>query len=294
MSQCKTNGVVIEYELSGPVSGETVLLIMGLGAQLIGWPPTLRQGLADRGYQVLCFDHRDCGLSTRMSAAGLPDFDRIEAALAACEPPPIAYSLDDMANDAVGLLDALGIARVHLVGASMGGMIAQIIAADHPDRVMSLTSIMSPAEVAKPDPHQLSAMVTPLTPDVSLEGLATATAGFLVSFTSPSYPISLEKLQAALLASYQRSYYPEGFVRQTAAAYAQSPLKAKRGSICAPTLILHGGADQLAPVAGALEAAKAIRGAQILTLAGWAHDLPEPLIPLFVEQITRTAARAHP
>jgi pimeloyl-ACP methyl ester carboxylesterase len=293
MPQVTVNDISIEYEITGPGDGDPMLLIMGLGAQLTAWPMPVREALAGHGYRVICFDHRDCGLSTHMGEAGLPDFDLIEEALEKDMPPPIAYGFDDMARDALGLLDALGVGKAHIVGASMGGMIGQIFAADYPDRTLSLTAMMAPTTVPKPDIASMNAMIAPLAPGVTLDMLATMAATFLLPFSSPAYPESLESLAERLLEGYLRSYYPEGMVRHTAAAYADVSRAAKLSAIRAPTLILHGEADQLAPVAGAGETASAIRDAWFRTIPGWGHDMPDELVPALTKSIAENAARAH-
>src|SRR5262249_16876532 len=189
----------------------------------------------------------------------------------------------------VGLLDVLGIQQAHILGASMGGMIGQVLAADYPHRVLSLTAMMTPAEVPKPAVSAMQEMIAPLAPGVTLEALVDAATVFLAPLLSPTYPPSPGYIRSRLLADYQRAYYPEGFLRQSAAAYANQRT-AKLARIKVPTLILHGEADPIAPVSGARTMAQSIPGARLHTVPGWAHDIPTQLLPMFVEEITRNAA----
>ncbi len=292
MPRARIGDVDIEYEVTGPADGEPMLLIMGLGAQLTSWSDTLKDGLIERGFRLICFDSRDCGLSTHLDAAGFPDFDAIERALANGTPPPVAYGLNDMARDAVGLLKALDIEKAHVLGTSMGGMISQLLAAEFPDHVLSLTAMMCPSHVGKPDAASLKVMAAPPAPGVTLEMIAQTAATFMLPMASPGFPTTVERLAAAMLKTYRRSYYPEGFVRQTAAAYADSSRVARLGDIKAPTLILHGEADMLAPVEGARQMAEAIPNSQLETIPAWGHDMPADLMPTLVEHIARNARRA--
>src|SRR5262245_46820428 len=196
--QVQANGITIAYESFGPTDRETVLLIMGTGAQLTAWPVELCEELARRGYRVLRYDNRDVGLSTKFEAAGKPDYPAIERALKAGKPPPLAYTLDDMARDAVGLLDALGVKQAHVAGASMGGAIAQLVAADHPGRALSLTCIGASSgnpALPKPGPEVLAALLAPVPPAGDWDAIAAYRVKIAKALGSPGYPTDEKTLR---------------------------------------------------------------------------------------------------
>ncbi|HET9510437.1 MAG TPA: alpha/beta hydrolase [Sphingomonas sp.] len=294
MTAITANGITIEYEHVGDPAAPPVLLIMGLGAQLTLWPVELVDALVARGFRVIRFDNRDIGLSTKFDRAGLPDPGQMMMAMMtgrAFAPP---YTLTDMAADAVGLLDALGIPSAHVVGASMGGMIAQLVAAEHPTRVRSLTSIMSTTgNPALPParPEALAALTgRPMTADretIVAHGMRTAQV-----IGSPAYPHDPVRLRARVERDFDRSFSPAGAMRQMAAVLADGDRRERLRRITAPTCVIHGDADPLVPVEGGRDTAAVIPGAELLILPGMGHDLPLPLIERIADAIAATAARA--
>jgi len=296
MLKAKANGIELEYEIRGDEKGEPLVLIMGLGAQMTRWPSDLIDKLVARGFRVIRFDNRDTGLSEKLEAAGPPDLAAIIEATRAGRKAPAAYTLDEMAADAVGLLDALGIAKAHIVGASMGGMIAQLVAADYPDRVLSLTSIMSTtgaADLPRATPEAMAVLNNRgADPLKDFEGfLAHSVKGSRV-IGSPAYPADETELRERATADFRRCYYPLGFARQYAAVMASPDRRAKLAKVKAPTVVVHGEADPLVPLAGGQDTASNIAGAELKVFAGMGHDLPAALHDRLVAAISRAAERA--
>ena len=289
------NGISIAYESFGPTNRETVLLIMGTGGQLTQWPPELLAKLVERGYRVVCYDNRDVGLSTHLDAAGLPDWMAIGAALKAGKRAPLTYTLDDMAKDAVGLLDALGINQAHLVGASMGGMIAQIVATKFPERTRSLTSIMAgsgnPALPIPAKPDVIAKMPPPIL-NGSTDAIIAREIKVWQVIGSPGYPTDEELLRTRVTEAVKRSYYPAGIERQGAAAAFAGDRRPSLKSIKAPTSVVHGSEDPIVPLEGGREVAASIPGAELRVIPGMGHDIPDALVPVVLEAITSTASRA--
>lgn len=294
MAQARVNGISLEYEVHGPEDGAPLLLIMGLGAQMTRWPAPLYEKLVARGMRVIRFDNRDVGLSQKFS--GAPSLADVAAALSAGEKPALPYTLDDMAADAVGLLDFLGIERAHIAGASMGGMIGQLVAADYPARVLSLTSIMSttgnpslPRATA-----EAMAVLTTRAPDP-----ATNEAAFLDhsvrsarTIGSPGFPFDEAFLRTRALSDARRCYEPAGVARQLAAITANGDRRAKLARITAPVVVLHGEADPLVPVDGGRDTAASIPAAELQIVQGMGHDVPPGLYDVVVDAISRAVSRA--
>ncbi|HEY5071854.1 MAG TPA: alpha/beta hydrolase [Caulobacteraceae bacterium] len=297
MPKIRANGLEMEYQSLGDEKDETVLLIMGLGAQMTRWPKALNDKLIAAGFRVVSFDNRDVGLSEKLEAAGPPDMGAILQALRDGKKPPAAYTLDEMAADAVGVLDGLGIARAHIVGASMGGMIAQLVAADYPDRVLSLTSIMSTTgnpELPRATPQAL-AVLNDRGPDPAkdFDGfLAHSIKGSRV-VGSPAYPADEAELRDNAAAAFHRCYYPLGFARQYAAVMASPDRRPRLRKITAPTVVVHGEADPLVPLAGGRDTARNIPGAELEVIAGMGHDIPAALHDRIVAAIVRAAERSR-
>ena len=246
MPHVKANGIDIYYESHGPENAEPILLIMGLGAQMSRWSPELIGKLTAAGHRVIAFDNRDVGLTEKIDAAGAPDIGALMTALREGKKPPVAYTLEHMAADAAGLLDALGVERAHIVGASMGGMIAQLVAADHPAKTLSLTSIMSSTgnpDLPRATPEAMARLNTPAPdPTKDLEGfLDSAVEGAKVM--AAAYPPDEAAVRAQSLADFKRSYYPVGFQRQYAGIMASPDRRPKLKTITAPTVVIHGDAD---------------------------------------------------
>jgi pimeloyl-ACP methyl ester carboxylesterase len=275
-TRASVNGIEIAYESLGSPAGRPLLLIMGLGAQLIHWDEEFCRLLAEQGHHVVRFDNRDAGLSTHFHDAGVPD-------LGVSAP----YLLDDMADDAAGLMDALGWPAAHVVGASMGGMIAQALAIRHPGRVLSLTSIMSTPgpEVAPPTEAALAVLMAAPPPD--REGVVAQALRTWSVIGSPGYELDRERIALLAGMAYDRCFDPAGTTRQLAAILASGNRADLLSGVTVPTLVLHGEADALVPVAGGHATAAATPGARLVTYPGMGHDLPRPLWTDIVTEITK-------
>jgi pimeloyl-ACP methyl ester carboxylesterase len=267
---------------------------MGLGMQLIAWPQALVQLLIDRGFRVVRFDNRDIGLSQGFDHAGVPNMALASLRYALHLPVKSPYSLADMGRDALGVLDALGIAQAHVCGASMGGMIAQHLAAEAPQRVASLTLMMTTSGARSlPQPPwsvRKVLMSRPMKPgtDAAVEWILHV----LRVIGSPAYPTSAEAMRERALASVQRAWHPAGSARQLLAVVADGDRTPLLSRITAPTRIVHGVADPLVPVACGHHLAEHILGAESDFIPGMGHDLPEPLLSRFAQGVAALAARA--
>ena len=289
MPTVRANGIDLYYDTTGDPAGPTILLVMGLATQSIAWPDAFVERLAAAGFRVVRFDNRDVGLSTRMD--GAPAVHPVWALLATRLrlPFPLAYTLTDMAADAVGLLDALGIARAHVVGASMGGMIAQLAAARWPDRVASLTSIMSTSGApGLPGPNatirRRMLARRPANP-TRAEAVAAGEAMLrLISYPDPARPDGAFAEMAGR--AFDRAYYPAGARRQLDAIIADGSRVARLATIRAPTLLIHGAEDQLVPRAGSEDLARRIPHARLEIVPGMAHDLPPSRLAYLADLIT--------
>jgi pimeloyl-ACP methyl ester carboxylesterase len=295
MPQIDANGIKLEYEVSGAPTAPPVLLIMGLGAQLTRWPEPFHRALADAGFRVIRYDNRDVGLSTRMVQLGLPSLPA--AALRAAMGLPIRapYDLGGLTADAVGLLDALGIPAAHIVGVSMGGMIAQMLAANHPGRVRTLVSIMSSSGhrgLPQPGIGVRLALIRRPDPGAGRERIIEATMALYRRIGSPGYPPDDQLLRAQVAGDFDRSYYPAGAGRQLLAILASGSRAPILGRVTAPTLILHGAADPLVPVAAAHDLHRRIRDSRLEVFRGMGHDLPRALVPTLTGQIIEHLRRA--
>ncbi|OHC62771.1 MAG: alpha/beta hydrolase [Rhodocyclales bacterium GWA2_65_20] len=287
----------IEYESLGDPSQPTILLIMGLGMQLTGWPDDFCHRLVARGYRVIRFDNRDCGLSARAPGKKRANLLLAMAAAALGLPVRTPYTLQDMAADAVGLMDRLGLERAHIVGASMGGMIAQVLAAKFPRRVLSLTSIMSTSgnrKVSKPTRPARKVLLArpadPKDPDSVIEHLVE----MFGVIGSPGYPSTREELRSRIGKSVRRSYDPAGVARQLLAIIASGDRRKLLHTIDVPTLVIHGAADPLVPLAAGRDTAQNIPGASLLVIDGMGHDFPEALVPRLATAIADHCARNAP
>jgi pimeloyl-ACP methyl ester carboxylesterase len=277
----EANGISLAYDTFGEPGRPTILLVMGLGAQMITWHEDFCRALA-AGHFVIRFDNRDVGESQWLE--GTPDL----TACAAGDTSSAVYSLEDMADDAVGLLDALGIAAAHVVGASMGGMIAQTLAIAHPDRVLSLTSIMSTTGepgIAQPTEQALTILVSPPARDRD-EAMERAVEARRV-IGSPGFTRDEQEIRERAGLAWDRGVNAAGFMRQVAAVYRSGDRTPALRSLEVPALVAHGEADQLVPVDGGRATAAAIPGAELWTVPGMGHDLPRGVWP---EMIGRIAA----
>jgi pimeloyl-ACP methyl ester carboxylesterase len=292
--QVSARGVAIEIDDRGPPAAEPLLLIMGLGMQLVGWPDELVQLLVSRGFRVIRIDNRDAGLSQSFDQLGVPSVAMAALRLMLRLPVTSPYSLRDMADDALGVLDALGLQRVHVCGASMGGMIAQHLAAAHPQRVKSLTLMMTTSGARRlPQPRwevRRALMARPR--GRSAADVAAHLQGILELIGSPAYRGDPARVHARVLASVQRSYRPAGTARQLLAIAADGDRSGLLARISAPTRVIHGHADPLVPVACGHDLARRIAAAQADIVPGMGHDLPEQLLPRFADGMRDNAARA--
>jgi pimeloyl-ACP methyl ester carboxylesterase len=289
MPRAQTNGIELEYETFGDPSNPAMLLIMGLGVQMLGWDERFCNRLVDRGFFVIRFDNRDVGLSSKIEDGPMPN----PLQLMAGDYSSASYTLDDMADDTAGLLDALDIEAAHVVGVSMGGMIGQTLACRHPERVLSLTSIMSSTgsqESGQPKPEVLAALITPVPSDRA--GYVDATANMFKLIGSPGYPPDEDELRTLIGASYDRSYHPAGFLRQLAAVAASGDRSKAIRNIKVPTLVIHGENDPLIVLSGGEATAAAIPGSKLVKIPGMGHDLPPALWPQFIDGIVENAERA--
>jgi len=295
MPKTKTNGIEIEYDCFGDHEAEAVLLISGLGTQMIRWSESFCQLLANQGYRVIRFDNRDAGLSTHFDNASVPDFSAIVDAVSRGNTPEVPFTLFDMAKDAVGLLDALKIRKAHVVGRSMGGMIAQLLASEHADRVLSLVSMMSSTgnrDLPQASPAVMVSMTSPAPhPLKDEQGYLAHCVAFSQLIAGRGYPFDDSAQRAQALAEVKRAYNPTGFWRQIAAIAATGDLRSRLANITAPTLVLHGSDDSLVPPEAGKDTAANISGAELLIVEGMGHDLPPSLFGLVAGAIADNARR---
>jgi pimeloyl-ACP methyl ester carboxylesterase len=287
VSSTTANGITIEYETSGNPDDPPLLLIMGLGGQLIAWHPELVDALAEQGFYVIRHDNRDVGRSTWFDEAGPAD---VAAAMAGQGTP--AYLLSDMAADAAGLLEALGVASAHVLGVSMGGMIAQTLAINHPDRVRSLVSIMSTTgdtAVGAPQPDAIAALLAP--PATERAGAMDQSVVVWKTIGSPGFPFHEDEVRASAGAAFDRAYHPEGTARQLVAILSSGDRTPGLSTLDCPTLVIHGADDVLVDPSGGKATAAAIPGADLWIVPGMGHHLPPEI---HSEIVGRLAAHLHP
>lgn len=282
--------IEIAYERLGDPHAPPVLLIMGLGAQLVGWPDGFCDELVQRGLYLIRFDNRDVGESTHMTSAPPPNM----AAALAGDRSSASYTLSDMAADTVGLLDALGLDSAHLVGASMGGFIAQTIAIEYPRRVRSLTSIMSSTgsfAVGQLHPEALQLFARP--PAVTRDQAVQRTVDAFRVIGSPGFPPDVEAIRDRAGRAFDRAFDPLGMARQGIAVIASGDRTARLRSLDVPTLVIHGAADKMCDVSGGRATAAAIPGAELVLFDGMGHDLPRALWPQLATKIAEVVQRGE-
>ncbi|HEX4292581.1 MAG TPA: alpha/beta hydrolase [Rhizomicrobium sp.] len=288
MARVHANGIDIEYESFGRESDPAILLIMGFAAQMTMWQQALCEQLAAKGFRVIRFDNRDIGLSTHLSHLPAPNPGEVMARRTSGQKVEVPYRLDDMAADAAALLNALGIQSAHIVGASMGGMIAQLVAINHPDVTKSLLSIMS--TTGRPDlppakPEAMAALVTPPASDSRADRIA---QGLVVVKTlgSPGYPGTEEELLAAVSAAVDRAPYdPAGVARQMGAIVAAPARNEALKALRCPAMVLHGAEDPIIPVEAGKDTAASIPGCQLVIVPGMAHDFTKAILPVYLKHI---------
>jgi pimeloyl-ACP methyl ester carboxylesterase len=294
--QVSANGVHIEVDIKGPDDGEPLLMIMGLGMQLIAWPDGLVEQLVAKGFRVIRFDNRDVGLSQSFDGLGVPNIPLAALLHTLRLPVKAPYQLADLARDAVGVLDALGIAKAHVCGASMGGMIAQHLGFAHAQRVKSLTLMMTtsghrslPKESLKVRRAMLSRPRPGATPEQKFENVLDHYVRLYGVIGSPGYPPEPSTLRERLARGIKRAFRPQAVARQLVAIAADAHRAERLLRVSAPTLVIHGEHDALIPVAAAHDLARRIPGSRLEIIPGWGHDLPEALWPKLATEVARTA-----
>ena len=283
MTKIHANGIALEYDEIGPRDGVPFLFINGFGTQMTGWPDEYRQGMAKAGIRFITFDNRDVGLTQKWTGQ-IPKKDA---------PPP--YTLDDMAADAAGLLDALGVGSAHISGASMGGMIAQLVALNHPEKARSLISIFSTTSDRSLPPSAPEAQAALMTRAPSAERadvIAHSLKGRR-TYASTRWPFDEARLSALVGHNFDRSFYPEGTIRQWAAILAAAPRTERLKSLKVPALVLHGSADTLIRPEAGRHTAQSIPGAEYHEIEGWGHDMPLEAIPIVQGFILDFVARVE-
>lgn len=281
MPQITANGITLEYEAFGDPANPPLLLVMGLGAQMTLWPIELIEALTARGYYVIRYDNRDIGLSEKFGHAGVPDVRKVALMKLFGLRPKLPYRLADMAADAADLLRVLGIDKAHVVGASMGGMIVQLLAANHPEKVLSMTSVMSTTgnrRLPRARPEAMKALMGRPPANASLEQVIPVGITVSRAIGSPAYPAAEERLRDRIARDFERSFYPQGAARQLAAIIDDGDRRARLKRIGAPSLVIHGIDDPLVPVEGGRDTAANIRGAKLHEIKGMGHDLPLELV----------------
>lgn len=291
--QIKANGITINYEDRGPADGIPILFVNGYTSTMMSWPLELMDGMKARGFRVIRYDNRDVGKSEKLK--GIPSIGEVAKAVREGKAPQIPYTLSDMAADGIGLMDALGIERAHVMGISMGGMIVQAMAINHPDRLISVTSIMSttgnPALPKASDAAMVALQEQPAS-DERETVIRHRMKGRRV-YQSPAYPMSDEALYARCATEFDHMYYPEGASRQYAAIVGDGDRVERLQKVRVPFLVIHGRADPLVPLEGGIDTAKSVPGAALELIEGMGHDLPVELCPRFVELIASHALGAQ-
>ena len=289
-------GIEICYEEAGDRANETILLIMGLGVQLTHWPDEFIEALVERGYHVVRFDNRDIGLSQKMGEAKPPmlPLHILRARLGWL--PKVPYNLTDMADDAAGVMEALGIEKAHVAGASMGGMIAQLMAINHREKLLSMTSVMSTTGNLKLPPADKEAMKALVARPASLEEDVLVEHGLTIlrAIGSPGFPRDEEQARERTRINVRRNVYPLGMPRQLAAIINDGDRRERLAGVTTPTLVMHGEDDPLVKLAAGEDTAMAIPGARMVTIPGWGHDFPLELVDTLADEIAAHAAAASP
>lgn len=289
----KANGIYLCYQTFGLRTDPPVILIMGMGAQMVGWDEEFCEAIAERGHFVIRFDNRDSGKSTRFDRAGVPDVMAAMTRAWLRKPVQAPYLLSDMARDVAGLMDVLGIEKAHLVGASMGGTIAQTLAIEQPQRVRTLTSIMSTTgDPALPSPGYavLSTVFRPAPRD--LAGYTEHYVETWKQLRGSTSPEEVERDRARAALNHARGLSPAGGARQLVAILASGSRREALRAVTAPTLVIHGDIDPLVPLAGGIDTARSIPGAELVVLEGMGHALPMRHWPRIVDGIAQLASRA--
>lgn len=292
MPKVIANTVALEYERSGPPDGTPLLLIHGVGAQLTQWPDEYCASFAARGFSVIRYDSRDIGLSTHFDSTPIPDLATALAARARGDEPDIPYALEDLADDAAGLLDALSIEKAHIFGVSLGGMVGQMLAIRHPGKVASLTVVMSTS--GNPNlPESNVAILTRPIPDLreDEEGFLEASVAQLKALGGSGYPIDEQRLRSFAGDAAKRAYNPAGVARLFVAGRTAADRRSRLNRLSVPALIIHGTDDPIIPIEAGADIANNIRGSYFVQIDGLGHDLPPQLADSFASLAALNAGR---
>lgn len=293
MTKIKANNIEIEYDTFGDPSGNPLLLVMGLGTQMIAWVPEFCELLVKKGFYVIRFDNRDVGLSTKFGDLGIPNVMNVINKARSGEKIVPPYTLEDMADDAVGLLDALNVEKANICGASMGSMISQVIAYRHPSRVLSLVSIMGSTgnpELPEPKPEAMQVLMVPMPSKREKYIKESIKRGKIIY---GSFPYDEEVRKKLAEQAYDRCYYPEGQTRQLVAILANGDRRKKLKDIKVPTLVIHGKDDPLVPMEGGIDTSKNIPGAKLLLIEKMGHSLPPEVWNQVIGAIVENATKAQ-
>ncbi|MBV9044198.1 MAG: alpha/beta hydrolase [Alphaproteobacteria bacterium] len=294
MPKIRANGIEIEYADAGKRDGIPFLFINGFGSQLTSWPSEFHEALEAQGYRVIRFDNRDVGLSQKWHGI-MPDVRAVAAAMREGKKPDVPYTLNDMAADAAALLTELGIQTAHISGCSMGGMIAQLVALNHPEKARSLISIFSTTSdpsLPPSSPEAQAALLTPAPATDRASVIAHSLKGRR-AYASTAWPFDEDRLGKLIGLNYDRMFYPEGSGRQYAAIVASPPRTERLKSLTMPALVLHGSADTLIRSAAGRHTAECIPGAEFHEIEGWGHDMPLQAIPIVVGYIADFVKRVE-
>lgn len=295
MPKAQVNGIELEFETHGSNADEPLLLIPGLGVQLTHWSGKFIDALIERGFFVIVYDNRDVGRSSRMDDYGPADIPAAFSQARAGEEVSAPYTLEDLADDVVGLLDVLGIARAHILGHSNGGAVAQIVAIYHADRVASMVSMMATSGrrgLPRPTPAASEWLNAPRNPAGTRQGAMDEAVATHRIIGSPGYPQNEEALRERAARDFDRAFYPDGGSRHLLASIASGDSRAaKLNEITAPTLVIHGADDPLVPLAQGQDVCDSIPGAQMLVIKGLAHDIPDALVPTLADAILANTRR---
>ena len=293
MARAPCNGIELEYEVIGNPADPPVLLIMGLGGQLLAWDDEFVLGLARRGHFVIRYDNRDVGLSTKLEGSPAPPLAELLAKSAAGEVVAVPYLLRDMADDAAALLDHLGIESAHVVGASMGGMIAQSLVLQHPQRVRTLVSIMSSTGNPELPPAKPEAMARLMIPaPAERAGYIEHMLASQRVMSGSGFPLDVEAARRLAGRLFDRAFYPAGVARQIAAILSSGSRKDALADVRVPTLVIHGLDDPLVPVEGGIDTHASIAGSELLLIDGLGHNLPRGVWPTVIDAIQKHVALA--
>jgi pimeloyl-ACP methyl ester carboxylesterase len=294
MPTLHSNGLELEYDTFGDPTDRPLLLVMGLGAQMIVWDEGFCEALAERGHHVIRFDNRDIGLSSKLDQAPVPSLIELMPKVLAGQAVEVPYRLSDMADDAIGVLDALGIESAHVAGASMGGMIVQCIALQARDRLRSMTSIMSTTGRRDLPPAKPEAMMRLMTPPPS-ERSAVIEHGLETQrvIGSTGFPFDEARARERLGRAFDRNFHPHGSARQAAAVMGSPPRDQDLRTVDLSTLVIHGTADPLVPVEAGLDTHASIAKSEWMPIEGMGHDLPLGTWPQIIDGISKLTERSY-